>query len=58
MSGVLPKTGIGVVTIGGVAGGFSLPLPLALAAAAAAMVTVGAVLVRASFRRRRPVGVR
>ena len=56
--GSLPKTGFGVITIGGVAGvGTStLPLPIAIALAGATAVIVGAILIRLSFRRKRPVG--
>jgi hypothetical protein len=58
--GSLPRTGIGVVTIGGVAGigGYTLPLPVAIALGGVAVVLLGALLVRLTFRRKRPVGAR
>lgn len=58
--GTLPRTGLGVVTIGGAAGvgAYSLPLPLALALGGVAIVVAGALLVRLTFRRQRPVGAR
>lgn len=56
--GSLPRTGMGVVTIGGAAGlgGYALPLPLAIAITGATAVVVGALLIRITFRRKQPVG--
>ncbi|MEU2639578.1 hypothetical protein ABZ591_34445 [Micromonospora fulviviridis] len=56
--GSLPRTGMGVVTIGGVAGvgSYTLPLPIAIAITGAVAVAVGFVLIRLTFRRKQPVG--
>lgn len=56
--GSLPRTGFGVVTVGGIAGvgGYTLPLPVALALGGIATVLIGALIVRLTFRRKRPVG--
>lgn len=56
--GSLPRTGMGVVTIGGAAGigGYTLPLPVAIAITGATAVVVGALLIRMTFRRKQPVG--
>lgn len=56
--GSLPRTGMGVVTIGGAAGigGYTLPLPVAIAITGVTAVVVGALLIRMTFRRKQPVG--
>lgn len=54
--GSLPVTGLGALTLGGVAGlgVLNVPLPMGVAAVAVATIAAGAVLVRMSFRRGRP----
>ncbi|MGW3893320.1 hypothetical protein ACWD69_32190 [Micromonospora chokoriensis] len=56
--GSLPRTGMGVVTIGGAAGigSYTLPLPLTIAITGATAVVVGFIMIRMTFRRRQSVG--
>lgn len=58
--GTLPKTGIGALTVGGVAGygATRVPIPIVIATTAILLVVAGAVLVRVGWRRRRPAGSR
>lgn len=50
--GSLPKTGMGAITVGGVAGVgyYTVPIPVMIALTGAALVIVGAVLIRFTFR--------
>jgi hypothetical protein len=58
--GSLPRTGIGAVALAvpGTGLAVALPLPVVLALVAGALIIGGALMIRLTWRRRRPVDAR